>query len=125
MIMIMPGFLLGAIFVYNYAMIFVNKTILNKHGKDIFAHSHRTIGIGVTVMYYIYLSLSMNALEVFNCSTVELEDPLTGEIVSDGKMYMSETNWVCYEKGSLQVSASIYPHPATIPSIYTSLSFPL
>jgi len=104
MILIMPGFLFICVFVFNNVMILVNKLILNKHGKEIYAHTHRAYGIAVTVMYYIYLSLSMNALEIFNCSTVELEDPLTGEIVSDGKMYMKETNWVCYESGSLQVT---------------------
>jgi len=50
-------------------------------------------------MYYVYMNLSMTALEVFNCGVQELEDPITGEVVSDGKQYMSETNWVCYEKG--------------------------
>ena len=104
MILIMPGFLFIGVFVFNNVMILVNKLILNKHGKEIYAHTHRAYGIAVTVMYYIYLSLSMNALEIFNCSTVELEDPLTGEIFSDGKMYMKETNWVCYESGSLQVT---------------------
>ena len=108
MILIMPGFLFVAVLIYNYVMIFVNKMILNKHGKDIHAHTHKSFGLVVTIMYYIYLSLSMTALEVFNCSTVELEDPLTGEIVSDGKQYMSETNWVCYESGSLQVSLIPY-----------------
>jgi hypothetical protein len=108
MILIMPGFLFVAVIVYNYTRTFLNKVVLNKHGKDIYAHTHKSFGMVVTIMYYIYLSLSMTALEVFNCSLVELEDPLTGEIVSDGKQYMSETNWVCYEEGSLQVTLIPY-----------------
>ena len=103
MIMAMPALMLGSVFIFNWVMVLLNKFVLNKRGKDIYAHSYRAFGIAVTIMYYIYLNLSMTALEVFNCSVIELEDPLTGELVSDGKQYMQETNWVCYEEGSLQV----------------------
>ncbi|GMI07720.1 hypothetical protein TrVE_jg4996 [Triparma verrucosa] len=122
MIMIMPSFMMGGVLVYNYFMVLVNKFLLNKHGKDIFAHSYRAFGIAVTIMYYIYLNLSMTALEVFNCSVVELEDPLTGELVSDGKQYMQETNWVCYEEGSLQVF--LIPYAIVGLGIY-SVGYPL
>ncbi|GMH50640.1 hypothetical protein TL16_g00832 [Triparma laevis f. inornata] len=122
MIMIMPSFMMGSVLVYNYFMILVNKFVLNKHGKDIFAHSYRAFGIAVTIMYYIYLNLSMTALEVFNCSVVALEDPLTGELVSDGKQYMQETNWVCYEEGSLQVF--LIPYAIIALGIY-SVGYPL
>jgi hypothetical protein len=117
MIMVMPGFLLGLVVVYNVIRTFLNKVVLNKHGPEIYAHSHKSVGMVVTILYYIYLSLSMNALEVFNCSVVELEDPLTGEIVSDGKQYMSETNWVCYEEGSLQMS--LVPYACVGLAVYT------
>eukprot|EP00520_Triparma_pacifica_P008947 CAMPEP_0118663976 /NCGR_PEP_ID=MMETSP0785-20121206/17747_1 /TAXON_ID=91992 /ORGANISM="Bolidomonas pacifica, Strain CCMP 1866" /LENGTH=4925 /DNA_ID=CAMNT_0006557813 /DNA_START=422 /DNA_END=15195 /DNA_ORIENTATION=+ len=122
MIMIMPLFILSGVVVYNYARVLVNKYFLNKHGKDVYAHSYRSWGIAVTIMYYIYLNLSMTALEIFNCSTVELEDPMTGEIVTDGKQYMSETNWVCYEDGSLQVT--LIPHACIAIGVYT-VGYPL
>jgi len=122
MIMIMPAFIMSGVVVYNYARIFLNKFVFNKHGKDIYAHSYRSWGIAVTIMYYIYLNLSMTALEIFNCSIVELEDPMTGEMVSDGKQYMMETNWECYEEGSLQIS--LIPHAIVAIAVYT-VGYPL
>ena len=99
MIMSMPLVLFGLVFVYNWSLVFWKKCVKNKSGRKVHSHSSKSIGAATAIMYYVYMNLSMTALEVFNCGVQELEDPLTGELVSDGKQYMSETNWVCYEPG--------------------------
>ena len=65
----------------------------------------------------MYLNLSMTALEIFNCGKQVLEDPLTGEMVTDGKQYMQATNWVCYEKGSMQTV--LIPYALAALGVYT------
>jgi hypothetical protein len=80
-------------------LVFYKKCIRRKSGRKVYSHSSKSVGAATAIMYYIYMNLSMTALEVFNCGVQELEDPITGEIVSDGKEYMSETNWVCFEEG--------------------------
>ena len=122
MIMMMPCFMIGVVFVYNWGYAFAKKFFFNQNGKKLYSHSHQAVGVALTIMYYIYLNLSMTALEIFNCGTQELEDPRTGEIVSDGKQYMAATNWVCYEEGSLQVF--LIPYAVLALCLYT-LGFPL
>jgi len=51
-----------------------------------------------------------------------LEDPRTGEMVSDGKQYMQATNWVCYEEDSLQVT--LIPIALLALAVYT-VGFPI
>ncbi|GMI27037.1 hypothetical protein TeGR_g1845, partial [Tetraparma gracilis] len=99
MIMSMPIALFSLVFVYNQFLVFWKKVVKHKRGRKVHSHSSKAIGAATAIMYYVYMNLSMTALEVFNCGVQELEDPITGEVVSDGKQYMSETNWVCYEKG--------------------------
>merc|ERR1719178_619081 len=97
--MSMPIALFSLVFVYNQFLVFWKKVVKHKRGRKVHSHSSKAIGAATAIMYYVYMNLSMTALEVFNCGVQELEDPITGEVVSDGKQYMSETNWVCYEKG--------------------------
>lgn len=122
LIMMMPAYMIGAVFVFNWLMAFSKKFFFNQHGKNIYSHSHQSVGVALTIMYYIYLNLSMTALEIFNCGLQERLDERTGEMVGDGKQYMQETNWVCYEEGSLQVV--LIPHAIVAFCVYT-IGFPV
>ncbi|GMH57924.1 hypothetical protein TrST_g5907 [Triparma strigata] len=117
MIMMIPVGLWAIVLVYNKLVWFYKKFIAHKNKKKRHSHKDKTIGVCIAIMYYIYLNLSMTALEVFNCSTQELEDPLTGEIVSDGKQYMQETNWECYVSDSKQME--LVPYACVALAIYT------
>ena len=117
MIMMVPVGLWCVVLVYNKIIWFYKKFIGRKNRKKRHSHSDKTVGACIAIMYYIYLNLSMTALEVFNCSTQELEDPLTGEIVSDGKEYMQETNWECYTSDSKQME--LLPYAVVAIAVYT------
>ncbi|GMH66617.1 hypothetical protein TL16_g04474 [Triparma laevis f. inornata] len=93
MIMMIPIGLWAVVLFYNKLIWFHKKFIVKKNKKKRHSHKDKTIGVCIAIMYYIYLNLSMTALEVFNCSTQTLEDPLTGELVSDGKQYMQVRGW--------------------------------
>ena len=54
-----PFLLLLCVFVYNWTLVFIKKYIFGKRGRKVYSHSHRSVGIAMSVLYYLYLNLSM------------------------------------------------------------------
>jgi hypothetical protein len=87
--------LLGfAIFLlFHWAKYFHKRCIKNRRNK-LHSHVHTMIGVSLVLMYYGYLYITRNTLDVFNCGPT---DP------DDGHEYMEVVFVKCYEPGGMHL----------------------
>ena len=93
-----PVIILGVFFTLHCAKVFQKFFIKRVHGRRLWSHTHTMVGLSLISMYYLYLFITANTLEIFNCIEIISEDG-----VSDGKRYLaSAPSEECYQEGSLQ-----------------------
>jgi len=93
-----PLFILS-IFAVLHVLKLMHKFFIKRvHGRRLHAHLHTMIGLSLISMYYLYLFIVANTLEIFNCIEIESEDG-----VSDGNEYLAaQPSEQCYVDGGLQ-----------------------
>jgi hypothetical protein len=89
----MPVFFFLMVLAVYFAQYFKKRFILQRTAK-LHNHGHRVVGMSLLCFYYLYLYLSRNTLEIFNCQPT---DP------PDGHEYMEAVFERCYEPGGLQL----------------------
>jgi hypothetical protein len=96
--MFMP-IVLAFIFLLAHTCLLLKKRCIDGRKKDLNKHAHAMVSMNLVVMYFLYLYLTRNALDVFNC--VPLDPP---DAVHPDYTYMTAVGGVrCYQEGSLQM----------------------
>ena len=94
--MFMP-IVLAFSFLLAHTCLLLKKRCIDGRKKDLNKHAHAMVSMNLVVMYFLYLYLTRNALDVFNC--VPLDPP---DAVHPDYTYMTAVGGVrCYQEGSL------------------------
>ena len=88
------------VFIYMTCMViaYMKRWVQDQTDRQSLSHLHRFVSLMIITMYFLYMKLTMLAMEVFDCSGRDGDDD------SSEKEYMTATNWECYVKGSKQMT---------------------
>lgn len=95
-----------------YVLLYLNKRCIKRRKTKLHSHGPALVGALMVLMYFLFLNLTRNALEIFNCNPT---DP------PDGYTYLSVVFEKCGEPGG--VHATLLPW-AILAFIGYSLGYP-
>jgi hypothetical protein len=103
-IMAVPVTAMAVYYIFHAYMLITKYYFRGRRGQALYSHSNKPFGIGLMVLYFLYLYLLETSVEVLNCGPIISEDGVT-----DGLDYMTAVpTIVCWEEGSVQTQ--LFPY---------------